>query len=99
MKGMTEVRMMMSDRSEDDLEIRDADSGIEDGAIEDGATWRQQQLLPTPPRPSRARPATNNGDRPSDRLRQAGLVGIAQAREALADAARRAKARAESRAA
>lgn len=94
MKGMTEVRMMTSDRNEHDLEIRETD-----GAIEDGASWRQQQLLPTPPRPSRTHPASNNGDRPSDRLRQAGLVGIAQAREALAEAARRAKARAESRAA
>ena len=86
--------MMTSDRNEHDLEIRETD-----GAIEDGASWRQQQLLPTPPRPSRTHPASNNGDRPSDRLRQAGLVGIAQAREALAEAGRRAKARAESRAA
>ncbi len=57
------------------------------------AGWQQQQLLPE------AGPAAYHGDRPSDRLRRAGLVGVAQAREALAEAARRAKAREESRAA
>jgi len=39
----------------------------------------QQHLLPNP------------GVTPGDRLRQAGLVGIAQARAALADATRRAE--------
>ena len=57
------------------------------------AEWEQQQLLPT----NRQGPARSEW--PSDRLRKAGLVGIAQAREALAEAARRAQARSESRAA
>jgi hypothetical protein len=60
------------------------------GAVAD---WQQQELLPG------SRPATSRSDRPSERLRRAGLTGIAQAREALAEAARRAKARSESRAA
>jgi hypothetical protein len=94
MKGMTEVRIMASEPNEHDLETQETDR-----LGDDGAGWWQQQLLP-PPRPaSSTRPASSNNDRPSDRLRQVGLVGVAQARQALAEAARRAKARAESRAA
>jgi hypothetical protein len=94
MKGMTEVRMMASEPNEHDLETLETDR-----LSDDGAGWRQQQLLPAPRPVSSTRPASSNGDRPSDRLRQVGLVGVAQARQALAEAARRAKARAESKAA
>jgi hypothetical protein len=94
MKGMTEVRTMASDPNGQDPDTQETD-----GLSEDGASWRQQQLLPAPRPTSSTRAASSNGDRPSDRLRQVGLVGVAQAREALAEAARRAKARAESRAA
>jgi hypothetical protein len=57
------------------------------------AECEQQQLLPV------NRHTSARSEWPSDRLRKAGLVGIAQAREALAEAARRAQARSESRAA
>ena len=46
--------------------------------------WQQQALLACPPRTS------PRAARPSERMRQAGLVGIAQARAALAEASRRA---------
>jgi hypothetical protein len=41
----------------------------------------------------------DRGERPTESARKAGLVGIAQAREALAEAVRRAKSRAEAKAA
>ena len=50
-------------------------------------TWQQQPLLAAAER-SRGR-ATG----PSDRIRQAGLKGVAQARAALAEAARKAETR------
>jgi hypothetical protein len=79
---------------EDGLDIRSIDVGHATGAeAEAGAGWQQPQLLPA------AAPSTGRSAKPNDRLRHAGLVGIAQAREALAEAARRAKARSESRAA
>ncbi len=86
--------MMASEPNEHDPETQGTDP-FSDG----GASWRQQQLLPAPGPASGTHPASSNGERPSDRLRQVGLVGVAQARQALAEAARRAKARAESRAA
>ena len=52
------------------------------------AYWHQPQLLTAPERP-RAR-----GTKRNDRLRQVGLIGIAQARLALAEATRRAETRA-----
>jgi hypothetical protein len=69
------------------------------------AGWRQQQLAleqdrsgDRSDRPARSdRAARNDGAARSDR--QAGLVGIAQAREALAEAVRRAQSRAETKAA
>lgn len=88
MKGMTTVRM-----TDGDLEQRDLKADTTDHGGNGAAGWQQQRLLPE------AGPASGYGDRPNDRLRRAGLVGIAQAREALAEAARRAKAREESRAA
>ena len=63
------------------------------GGAERGAGWRQQQLVLKQER------ARDRGDRPTESVRQAGLVGIAQAREALAEAVRRAKSRAETKAA
>jgi hypothetical protein len=88
MKGMEKDRMAASDQDERDLKVQAVDH-VNNGV----AGWQQQQLLPE------ARPIASPSDRPSDRLRRAGLVGIAHAREALAEAARRAKAREESRAA
>jgi hypothetical protein len=81
-------RDRLCDAHEDGLDARGADA-----PAEDANGWQQPQLIPAP--------ALNGSHRarPSDRLRDAGLVGIAQAREALAEAARRAKARSESRAA
>jgi hypothetical protein len=64
-----------------------------EGGTEPGARWRQQQLALEQER------ARDRGDRPTESARQAGLVGIAQAREALAEAVRRAKSRAEAKAA
>jgi len=58
-----------------------------------GATWRQQQLVLEQDR------VRDQGDRPTSSARQVGLVGIAQAREALAEAVRRAESRAETKAA
>lgn len=50
-------------------------------------TWQQPPLLAAPERArTEASPA-----KPAERIRQAGLVGIAQARAALAEAARRAE--------
>jgi hypothetical protein len=92
MKGMEKDRMTGSDPH--DLGL----SGARDETAEAVAGWQQQQLIPGPALNS-AVPSSNRIDRPSDRLRRAGLVGIAQAREALAEAARRAKERSETRAA
>ncbi len=64
-----------------------------DGAGRDVAGWQQPELLLEQGR------VRSRGDRPSESVRQAGLVGIAQAREALAEAVRRAKSRAETKAA
>lgn len=50
--------------------------------------WQQPPLLPQPPRVPRPRAL-----RSSERQRQVGLAGIAQARAALAEASRRATAR------
>jgi hypothetical protein len=61
--------------------------------MEPDRTFEQPQLLPGTDRP-RSRPSS-----PGLRRRQAGLVGIAQAREALAQAARRAEDRARYKAA
>jgi hypothetical protein len=88
MEGMKADRMRGSDQDE-----RDLTAGALYGADDEAASWKQQQLLPE------AGAVPRHADRPNDRLRRAGLVGIAQAREALAEAARRAKAREESRAA
>jgi hypothetical protein len=81
-----------------DQEERDLEAQATVRADDNAAGWQQQQLLPEAG-PSSSHPSSSHADRPSDRLRRAGLVGIAQAREALAEAARRAKERAESRAA
>jgi hypothetical protein len=88
MEGMKEVRMTASGPYE--LVGEDATPEVK---AEEAADWQQQQLLPE------AGLSSAGSSRPSDRLRRAGLVGIAQAREALAEAARRAQARSESRAA
>ena len=64
-----------------------------DGVARDVAGWQQPELLLEQGR------VRSRGDRPSESVRQAGLVGIAQAREALAEAVRRAKSRAETKAA
>jgi len=61
--------------------------------LEDNTDWQQQQLLPE------AKPGNAGAGRSAERRRKAGLVGIAQAREALAEAINRAKAQAESMAA
>jgi hypothetical protein len=66
--------------------------------------WQQPQLLTAPlPRvaPGLRAAAGARGDatKSSPRLRQMGLVGIAQAREALAEAARRAELRGDHKAA
>ncbi len=84
---MTEVRTTVSDPKELVVDIQAGDR-----TADDNGDFQQQQLLP-------ASFALGRSDRPHDRLRRAGLVGIAQAREALAEAARRAQARSESRAA
>jgi len=88
MEGMKEVRMRATSR----YDLVSDNSTLDRGA-EESADWQQQQLLPE------VAPSSSGSNRPSDRLRRAGLVGIAQAREALAEAARRAQARSESRAA
>lgn len=88
MKGVKTDRMERSDQEERDLKAQAVGR-----ADAEAAGWQQPQLLPE------TAPAARHVDRPSDRLRRAGLVGVAQAREALAEAARRAKAREESRAA
>jgi hypothetical protein len=84
---MDKDRTTAVDREGLGLVARTIDSDAE------GGDWEQQQLIPG------TAAAVSGSDRSSDRRRRAGLVGIAQAREALADAARRAKARSESRAA
>ena len=61
--------------------------------MEPDRTFEQPQLLPAPGRP-RARTAA-----PTNHSRQVGLIGIAQARAALAQAARRAEERAGDKAA
>jgi hypothetical protein len=82
MGTMRKVRTTASDPDELVVQAEERDR-----SAPEGTDWQQQQLLPgTAQAPSRS-------DRPSDRLRKAGLVGIAQAREALAEAARRAQAR------
>lgn len=73
-------------------------AGATDDTAEAVAGWQQPQLIPGPAA-VRPVPSSSGIDRPSDRLRRAGLVGIAQAREALAEAARRAKERSEAKAA
>jgi hypothetical protein len=92
MKAMEKDRMTASDPHERSL------AGATDHAADVVAGWQQQQLIPEP---AASNPVLHSShlDRPSDRIRRAGLVGIAQAREALAEAARRAKERAEARAA
>jgi hypothetical protein len=89
MEGMKEVRTIAGEPN--DLGAR-LQVGDDQGQLA-AAEWEQQQLLPA------GRHAPTRSEWPSDRLRRAGLVGIAQAREALAEAARRAQARSESRAA
>lgn len=89
MEGMKEVRTTVT---EPDALGASPQGGDEPGQLA-AAEWEQQQLLLA------SRPAPPRSEWPSDRLRKAGLVGIAQAREALAEAARRAQARSESRAA
>jgi hypothetical protein len=79
--------------TDSDEEQRDLNVHVTGHGGDGPGGWQQQQLLPE------AGPAPRHGDRPSDRLRRAGLLGIAQAREALAEAARRARSREESRAA
>jgi hypothetical protein len=72
------------------------DMGHEDTtltATEASAGSEQQQLVLGQDNPR------SRGDRRSESTRQAGLVGIAQAREALAEAVRRAKLRDETKAA
>jgi hypothetical protein len=64
-----------------------------DEYMEPDRTFEQPQLLPAPYRPQ-ARPAA-----PASHSRQVGLRGIAQARAALALAARRAEERAHDKAA
>ena len=92
-EAMTEVRTTASDPNELVVDIQAADHMADDNHMADGnGDFQQQQLLP-------ASFALGRSDRPNERLRRAGLVGIAQAREALAEAARRAQARSESRAA
>jgi hypothetical protein len=64
--------------------------------------WLQPQLLTAPvPRATNRKDKSSQGAsvRSDSRVRQAGLVGIAQAREALAAAAHRAELRAEHKAA
>jgi hypothetical protein len=66
--------------------------------------WQQPQLLTAPlPRAASSLPATagqrGTATSSNPRLRQLGLVGIAQAREALAEASRRAELRGEHKAA
>jgi hypothetical protein len=92
MKGMEKDRMTASDTYEYGL------AGATDHTDEAVAAWQQPQLIPGPAA-SAAAASSGRMDRPSESLRRAGLVGIAQAREALAEAARRAKERAEARAA
>jgi hypothetical protein len=92
MKAMEKDRMTASDPHEPGL------ASATDQTAEAVAGWQQQQLIPAPSLSSPG-PKARHTDRPSDRLRHAGLVGIAQAREALAEAARRAKERSETRAA
>ncbi len=87
MEPMTEVRTTASDPNELVVDMQ-ADGSPAD----DKADFQQQQLLPAGYAPGRS-------NKPNDRLRKAGLIGIAHAREALAEAARRAQARSESRAA
>jgi hypothetical protein len=87
MEPMTEVRTTTSDPNE--LVV---DTQAEDRPTDDSTEFQQQQLLP-------AGYAFGRSNRPNDRLRKAGLIGIAHAREALAEASRRAQARSESRAA
>ena len=76
------------DADEDGLDVNATD--VQTDA---GAGWQQPQLIPAPA------PGNDRTGKPNDRLRRAGLVGIAQARQALAEAARRAKARSDSMAA
>lgn len=90
---MRENRMRAYDRDEPFAADRRNLDASETERLAAAVDWEQQQLLPGASR------AVGHSDRPSERLRQAGLVGIAQAREALAEAARRAQARSESRAA
>ncbi len=66
--------------------------------------WQQPQLLTAPLPRATSSPRGTAGQRgtetkSSPRLRQVGLVGIAQAREALAEAARRAELRSDHKAA
>ncbi len=66
--------------------------------------WQQPQLLTAPLPRATSSPRGTAGKRgaetkSSPRLRQVGLVGIAQAREALAEAARRAELRSDHKAA
>jgi hypothetical protein len=89
MEGMKEVRTTAGEPNDLGAMRRAGDGQGQPAAAE----WEQQQLLPA------GRHAPARSEWPSDRLRKAGLVGIAQAREALAEAARRAQARSESRAA
>jgi len=58
--------------------------------------WQQPELLAQPPKFQLEPPKKTS--KSGERIRQAGLIGIAEARAALAEAARRAQARAESRA-
>lgn len=64
----------------------------DDSAAQIGTSWQQPELIPEPTPWAKAA-------KPSTRLRQVGLVGIAQAREALAEAAHRAQSRGDNKAA
>jgi hypothetical protein len=68
-------------------EIYDDDGEMTGRPAPISTTWEQTQLIEAPER------SRSQGTKPGDRFRQAGLMGVAQARAALAEAARRAEAR------
>jgi hypothetical protein len=89
---MTEGALLSEDSETTGSALTDETTAA--GASSAGADeWQQATLLPATT--AKARPVA--AKRPNERLRQAGLRGIAQARAALEDAARRAREAAETR--
>lgn len=96
MGGMGQQRFALSEidnhgperRANDETDRTDLGAQTREGHAAPAArTWQQQPLL------AAAERARGRAKGPSDRIRQAGLMGVAQARAALAEAARRAETR------